>query len=306
MAVRIRESRLLPKGGINISLEHIRIGFIGAGRVGVSLGKYFMEKGRKIGGYYSLSPESAKWAAEFTKSTYYESLQQIISDCDMILFTVPDDTICSVWEKVKPYVSGKIIAHCSGLHSSNIFSDIGETNSFAYSIHPLMAVSSRETSWRELSKALFTIEGDETYLQKVVEMFQKMGNRTRVISAESKTKYHAAAAVSSNYMTALFFMAQNLFEECGFKEEEARRELYALAKGNLDHILADGCVSALTGPLERNDLATVKKHMDALSPEMREVYQANASYLIQVAEKKNPSRDYALMKELCGKSYQII
>ena len=291
---------MLPEGGISISLEHIQIGFIGAGRVGVSLGKYFTEKGRKIGGYYSLSPASARWAAEFTKSKYYENLQQIISDCDMILFTVPDDVISFVWEEAKPYISEKIIAHCSGLHSSNIFSDIGVTNSFAYSIHPLMAVSNRENSWQELSKALFTIEGDEKYLNKISEMFQKMGNRTRIISAENKIKYHTAAAVSSNYMTALFYMAQNLFEECGFTEVEARRELYALAKGNLDHILADGCVKSLTGPLERNDLATVRKHMDALLPEMRKVYTANASYLIQVAEKKNPNRDYVPMKELCS------
>lgn len=281
-------------------MDDIRIGFIGAGRVGVSLGKYFKEKGRKVGGYYSLSPESAKWAAEFTKTTYYQSLQQIISDCDMILFTVPDDTISSVWEEAKPYISGKIIAHCSGLHSSNIFSDIGVTDSFAYSIHPLIAVSSRETSWQELSHALFTIEGDEKYLHKITEMFQEMGNRTRIILAENKIKYHAAAAVSSNYMTALFYMAQNLFEECGFTEEEARKELYALAKGNLDHILSDGCIKALTGPLERNDLATVKKHLDVLSPKMREVYAKNASYLIEIAEKKNPNRDYAPMKELCS------
>lgn len=281
-------------------LDHIRIGFIGAGRVGVSLGKYFTEKGRKIGGYYSLSPASAKWAAEFTKSTYYESLQQIISDCDMILFTVPDDTISSVWKEAKPYISEKIIAHCSGLHSSNIFSDIGVTNSFAYSIHPLIAVSSRENSWKELSHALFTIEGDETYLHKITEMFQEMGNRTRTILAENKIKYHAAAAVSSNYMTALFYMAQSLFEECGFTEEEARKELYALAKGNLDHILTDGCVNSLTGPLERNDLTTVQKHMDALPSEMREVYAKNASYLIQVAEKKNPNRDYKTIRKLCS------
>ena len=37
-------------------------------------------------------------------------------------------------------------------------------------------------------------------------------------------------------MTALFDMAQTLFEECGFAEEEARKELYQLASGNLEHI----------------------------------------------------------------------
>ena len=43
---------LLPGGGVCISLndvqtERMQIGFIGAGKVGVSLGKYFKEKGQE-------------------------------------------------------------------------------------------------------------------------------------------------------------------------------------------------------------------------------------------------------------------
>ena len=64
-----------------------------------------------------------------------------------------------------------------------------------------------------------------------------MGNRTKIISTENKIKYHAAAALSSNYMTALFYMAQELFVQCGFDEKEAKDELYGLAKGNLENIL---------------------------------------------------------------------
>ena len=41
----------------------MQIGFIGAGKVGVSLGKYFKEKGREVAGYYSLTEKSAQWAA---------------------------------------------------------------------------------------------------------------------------------------------------------------------------------------------------------------------------------------------------
>ena len=182
-----------------------------------------------------------------------------MSSCDMIFFTVPDGAIASVWEQAKQFAGGKIICHCSGLHSSKIFSDIGSLGSFAYSIHPLMAVSSRESSWKELSDALFTMEGDETYLSFLEQMFRSMGNRTRIISADNKIKYHAAAAISSNYMTALFDMSQTLLMECGFEEKEAREELSRLAKGNLDHILEDGCVGALTGPIERNDLQTGDK-----------------------------------------------
>lgn len=283
------------------SPECIRIGFIGAGKVGVSLGKYLKSRGRNIGGYYSRSPESARWAAEFTESVCYENIEELIGSCDMILFTVPDDSIAPVWEEAKPYVSGRIIGHCSGIHSSNIFSDAGGTNG-ACSIHPLFAISSREHSWKELSSVLFTIEGDETSLQTVAELFRGVGNPVKIISAENKIKYHAAAALSSNYMTALFHMAETLFSECGFGEAEARKQLYALARGNLDHILEQGCVDALTGPVERNDCVTVQRHIDAIGPEMREVYRKNAGYLIRVAEQKHPDRDYTQMKKICAGS----
>lgn len=286
-----------------IQLNCIRIGFIGAGRVGVSFGKYLKEKGMYISGYYSQSPDSAKFAAEFTNTTHFKSLQEVIASSDMLLFTVPDNAIAKVWEEAKPYVSNMIIGHCSGLHSSKIFSDSGSNGNYAYSIHPLSAVSSKESSWKEFPNILFTLEGDEKYLNKIEKMFKSMGNRTKIISTENKIKYHAAAALSSNYMTALFYMAQELFVQCGFDEKEAKDELYGLAKGNLENILKMGCVKALTGPLERNDIETVKSHIECLEPKMRTVYQSNADYLIEVAARKHPDRDYNSMRQICERSY---
>lgn len=295
---------LLPGGGVCISLndvqtERMQIGFIGAGKVGVSLGKYFKEKGRNVGGYYSLTRASAAWAAEFTQTTCYKSLEEIISSCGMILFTVPDSAIAEVWQQAKPYVSGKVIGHCSGLYSSDIFSDWDSMNCHACSVHPLAAISSKENAWRELSGVLFTLEGDSSYVKDLETFFHSMGNRTRIISKEDKIKYHAAAAISSNYMTALFSMSEQLLLDCGFAQEEARSELYALAKGNLDHILTQGCVQSLTGPLERNDCATVEKHISALNEKQRKIYTSCAEYLTDLAQRKHPDRDYAEMRKLC-------
>lgn len=276
----------------------MQISFIGAGKVGVSLGKYLKEKGRKVGGYYSLSPESAAWAATFTQTKQFYNLEQIMSSSDMIIFTVPDDRIAEVWEEAKPFANGKIIAHCSGIHSSNIFSDIERTGSIAYSIHPLCAVSDKETSWKRLGDALFTIEGDEKNISKIKDMFIQMGNRIRIISAEDKSKYHAAASLASNHMTAVFFMAQKLFLECGFSEEEAREELYQLAKGNIENIYKQGCINSLTGPIERNDIDTVKMHLCSLGADQQGAYKENGKQLAAIAKEKNPSRNYDEMNKL--------
>ena len=276
----------------------MQISFIGAGKVGVSLGKYLKEKGRKVGGYYSLSPESAAWAATFTQTKQFYNLEQIMSSSDMIIFTVPDDRIAEVWEEAKPFANGKIIAHCSGIHSSNIFSDIERTGSIAYSIHPLCAISDKETSWQRFGDALFTIEGDEKNISKIKDMFIQMGNRIRIISGEDKSKYHAAASLASNHMTAVFFMAQKLFLECGFSEEEAREELYQLAKGNIENIHKQGCINSLTGPIERNDIDTVKMHLCSLDANQQRAYKENGKQLAAIAKEKNPSRNYDEMNKL--------
>lgn len=62
----------------------MKTGFIGAGKVGCSLGRYFTEKGRGLGlsveGYFSRSVESAKEAARFTDSKPYESIEGLRSE----------------------------------------------------------------------------------------------------------------------------------------------------------------------------------------------------------------------------------
>lgn len=277
----------------------MQIGFIGAGKVGASLGKYFKEKGRSVGGYYSRSPKSAAWAASFTETKSYKSLEEIISSCDMIFFTVPDDAIASVWKEAKPFVHGKIIAHCSGLCSSNIFSDAAGTKSTAYSIHPLCAISDRVHSWEKLSDVLFTVEGGEGNSQSdILNMFAEMGNRTCIIRAEDKGKYHAAASLASNHMHAVFSMAKELFMECNFSEKDAERELYRLARGNLDNILSQGCTLSLTGPIERGDVDTVKKHLEVLKEDYRNAYLSNARQLVKIARQKHWDRDYREMSKL--------
>lgn len=274
------------------------IGFIGAGKVGTTLGKYFKEKGQEIAGFYSLTAESARWAAQFTDSKVYENLQDMIQDSDMLMFTVPDGMIQKVWEEAKPYVSQKILCHCSGLHSSDIFSDRESTQSVGYSMHPLCAISSKEHMWKDMEHVLFTIEGDRSQIQMIQDWLVGMGNPVQLVDSTNKAKYHAAASLASNHMTAIFAMAQQCFMECGFTTRQATEELYRLAKGNLDHIRQQGCVDSLTGPIERNDTQTVKKHLEVLPADIKRAYKENAKVLVKLAKEKYPGRDYFEMFHL--------
>ena len=77
----------------------MKIGFIGAGKVGFSLGRYFAENGIFITGYYSKELQSATEAARFTKSRTYDNMAELVGDSDVIFLTVPDSAIKEVYDQ---------------------------------------------------------------------------------------------------------------------------------------------------------------------------------------------------------------
>ena len=240
----------------------MKYGFIGAGKVGFSLGKYLADNGLQVTGYYSEFEEDALEASQFTKTNHYTNLEKLVEDSDVLFLTVTDGQIGNVWNQLKSsHINNKIVCHCSGALSSEIFSGIAETKSFGYSIHPLFAVSNKYESYKELSNSYFTIEGSSEKIQEMRDIFVKMGNEVCIISKEDKIKYHAAAAMASNLVVGVINASENLLKECGFDEQSAHKALASIIRGNVEHIIDDGTVGALTGPIERNDISTVKKHL---------------------------------------------
>ena len=128
-------------------------------------------------------------------------------------------------------------------------------------------------------------------------LFETLGNTVCVIDKSKKSLYHTAASVLSNEIVALLDMGYSLLEQCGFSRDDAVKATQNLVLGNVNSVLENGCVNALTGPVERNDLQTVKKHVDSLQGEDRQIYILLAKHLVNLAKVKNEDRDYGEMSE---------
>ena len=57
----------------------------------------------------------------------------------------------------------------------------------------------------------------------------------------------------------------------------------------------------LTGPVERNDVVTVQKHMAALPKAEKDIYKILSQKLVAIAKRKHPQRDYTNMKREIGR-----
>lgn len=279
----------------------MKIGFIGGGKVGFSLGKYLKENNFDVVGYFSKNVDSIKRAANFTNTKEFYSLKEILSESDILFITTTDSEIESVWENLKKLsIKNKIICHCSGALSSEIFKGRENYNVFGYSVHPLFPIKDKYESYKSLKEAVFTVEGDETYINIIISMFSSIGNKVKEINKEDKIKYHKSAVLVSNLVLALISIGVDELESCGFYSDEALDSLYPLIKNNIKNIKEKGLYEALTGPVERGDLEIVKKHLEASTDENKEIYKLLSKKLLEIGKKKNENKDYKEMEDfLC-------
>lgn len=282
----------------------MEIGIVGAGRVGCSIGKYLKEHGAAVAGYYSKSRESVEFAATFTNTAAFPSLGELVEAVSMIFITTPDDEIRPVWEKIAGQpIRGKIICHFSGSLSSVVFSGREQAGASGCSVHPMYAFSSKETSWQQLNQVLFTMEGDSHALNRVGLVLAQAGIRHFVIDSAKKERYHAAASMVSNMMIGLYQMSIDMLQDCGFEEAAARLLVEPLVRNNIENLLATSPEQALTGPIERNDVETVRKHLAVLTEEEREVYTSLAQKLVETARRKNPDKEYGEILKVIEKPH---
>ncbi|MGN1318501.1 MAG: Rossmann-like and DUF2520 domain-containing protein [Lachnospirales bacterium] len=271
----------------------MKIGFIGAGKVGLSLAYYFKYNKLDVTGFY-VGSHSDNTNADFK---IFKELDLLVYNSDIIFITVTDNNIKNVWSRLLDYnIKNKIICHCSGSLSSEIFINADKYGSFVCSVHPILPFETFNVSVSNISKAFFTIEGSDKALEKISEILNKCGNSYSVIDSKNKTKYHIAACFASNFVIALIKKATDFLEECGFEKENALSALIPLIISNVKNIENKGVYNSLTGPVERNDTDTIKNHINVLVEKDKKLYLMLTEILVDIAKEKNKDRDYSAME----------
>ncbi len=161
-----------------------------------------------------------------------------------------------------------------------------------------MAVSGKYDSYKDLKKAFFTIEGNNFSIKVISEILNKCGNKFKVIEDKSKIKYHLAASIASNLVIALAKISIETLEQCGFSENEAISALSPLMIENVKNIFDKGVKNALTGPVERCDISTIKSHISALEDDELTIYKLLSKKLSAVAKEKNSGINYDSLNKI--------
>lgn len=291
----IYDTSVIKSRGVTMELP--KVGFIGAGKVGITLGRYFAENEIPIIGFYSKTETSSKQAAYITGSKSL-SLEEVIQASNLLFITVPDFVLPEVWERVRTFnLEGKEVCHCSGSLTSFVFNDIEFKGAKGFSLHPLCAIHDLHSSYMKMEAVHFTLEGPKSG-KYLLNLLRILDNPVEHIAPENKVLYHTAAVFCSNLVIGLAKMGSDLLKDSGLSDEFALHAWRGLFERNAQNIVERGLIPSLTGPIERGDDSTVKSHLSSLHGSHLQVYQILSQELIALAKEKHPERDFSNIEEV--------
>lgn len=280
----------------------LKIGFIGAGKVGTNLASYFADNGLIISGFFVRTDTSINEEIKKTKISYTADLKDFIDKTDVIFITVNDDQIRNVVEMVlhtQMDLSLKTFAHTSGSLSAHVLSPLKEKNAEVFTFHPLQTFSSCNITAKELEEMHIFVENNES--TALIEILEAIKNRYHVIDTRHKSQYHLAASVISNLTTGLIDFGLDLLDEIGMDRENSIEAFKPLILGTTNSILSKGPKAALTGPVSRGDMGTVKKHLECLDGDSKLLYVLLAKKTLQMSKdritKEQYDRLFQMLKE---------
>ena len=204
---------------------------------------------------------------------------------DLFFITVPDDHIAETAKIVCQHHRNTTLIHCSGSLPASILNRENRVDIQVASIHPLISIANPKKTAANFAGTICTLEGDSAALETISALFNALGAELHVIDAHQKPAYHAASCLAANYLVTLADMACQQFVTAKIDKITAKRMTEQLMQSVMDNSTdKDNHNTILTGPIARGDQQTIKNHLTALKPGLKEIYCALGKQTVEIAD----------------------
>jgi predicted short-subunit dehydrogenase-like oxidoreductase (DUF2520 family) len=263
----------------------LRVGVIGAGRVGAVLGAALARAGHEIVAISAVSRDSLRRAERLLPDVAIKPPPEVVEIADFVLLAVPDDTLrglVSGLASTDAWRSGQLVAHTSGATGISVLDPAAARGVLPLALHPVMTFAGRPEDLNRLSGATFGVTAPDELRPVAEALVVEIGAEPVWVPELARPLYHAALTVGANHLVTVVNDALDLLRRAGV--EYPARLLAPLSSAALDNALRLGD-AALTGPVSRGDVATVRTHLATLAKEAPETVAAYVAMAQRTAER---------------------
>lgn len=276
------------------------IGLVGSGNLAQALGPALRAAGYKIlAVYFRNRVASRRRAAALAKKLGAKPISisnlEPVSAITWLCHT--DDALPQTARVLagKPDWKGKIVFHSSGALSSDVLAPLRRAGAHVASVHPMMTFV--PGSQARFNKIAFGVEGDEQAVAVARKIARQFGAEVVTIRKGSKVLYHALGAFSSPLLVATLATAERVALAAGLSRQQARKMIGPLVEQTIKNYLKKGPAAAFSGPIQRGDLDTIRRHLRALQKvSVSDVYRALVKSALRDLPARNPKALEALIQ----------
>ncbi len=190
-----------------------------------------------------------------------------------------------------------MVLHSSGALGSDALDPLRQRGASAASLHPMMTFAAGVR--RSFAGIPFAVEGDPAAARRARSLVSDLGGNVFPIRPQDKALYHMSGFFAAPLLLTTLATAEHVAIAAGIPSRKARTFLEPIVRQTVENYLARGAAASLTGPLARGDLATLRKHLQALQrvPEAREAYFALARTALKMLPVKHRAELRKLLKD---------
>jgi predicted short-subunit dehydrogenase-like oxidoreductase (DUF2520 family) len=257
----------------------LRVGVIGAGRVGAVLGAALAAAGHDVVAAAGLSAASAERAARLLPGVPLLPADEVVAAADLVVLAVPDDTLAGLvagLAETGAWRAGQLTFHTSGAHGLAVLAPAERVGVLPLALHPAMTFSGATEDADRVLGAPFGVTSRAEHRAVAETLVLEMGGEPFFVAEDDRRLYHAALVTGANHLVTLVAEAADLLRAAGVAAPS--QVLAPLLTAALDNGLRRGD-RGLTGPVNRGDVGTVRDHLETLterSPQSVAAYVAMA------------------------------
>lgn len=222
------------------SLSRVRVGVVGAGRLGTALAAALREAGHDVHGPLGRGEPPSR--------------------CRAVVLCVPDAEIPEAATALGG--AAPLIGHTSGATSLTALESAGGER---FGLHPLQSFPPGAGADAFQGVACAVAGSTPEALALATALAEAIGMKPFEIRDEGRAAYHAAACMASNFLVTLLAAAERVGAGAGLEAGELRALLAPLVRGTVENVAELGPERALTGPVARGDTPTVERQRQAVA-----------------------------------------
>ncbi len=267
----------------------MKIGIIGAGKVGIALGHVLQNKGFAVVAVASRREESLELARNYIPGNciYTREILEVVREADVIAVTTQDRQIHAVAREIfqkMEKLDQKLFFHTSGAHAAAELSPLDQKGAMLGSLHPLQTFPDVNSGIVALPRTYIFIEGEEKAIPVLDLLASTIGLKAVRIESKNKILYHLSAVFVCNLLTALMHTGEGIVNRIGID----LRPFFPIIETTLRNIENKGPLFSLTGPVVRGDAETVASHLNAIRgmEPQESVYRLLSLVALRMAEER--------------------